>query len=182
MIPTPDQCRKLFDRFNLPSVKRIHVTEVARVAVFLAQKLKAAGEDVNVALVEAAALLHDIDKAVPKKAGERHPDTGVRLLTDLGLTEVATIVRSHSVHSILDEAARPKSWEAKCVYLADKMVKHELVGIEHRFDLWFREDLPPQAVDELTASLPKVMALEQELYQCAKITYKDVVRAYKESL
>lgn len=174
MIPTRQQCLLLFDRFKLPSTKRIHVEEVARVAVYLAQKLSVKGEIVNVTLVEAAALLHDIDKNIPKQAGERHPDAAVRVLQEMNYAEVAHIVAKHSVHCILNPDTAPKTWEEKLVFLADKMVKHELIGVEHRFKLWLAEQLPETAIAELTQALPKVRLLEQEVYRLVGITFVDM--------
>lgn len=178
MIPTRDQCLALFDKFSLPSQKRIHVEEVTRLALFFATKLKEKGIQINEQLVEAAGLLHDIDKAIPKREGERHPDTGVRVLNELDMSEVADVVRRHSVHTILNPELAPKTWEEKLIYLADKMTKYEVIGVEHRFKLWYKENLPSQAVAELDGALPKVKALETEVYQAAGITYLDVQQAF----
>ena len=128
----------------------------------------------NKQLIEASALTHDIDKAIPKKTGEKHPDTAVRVLTELGFTEVAQVVRKHSVHCVLDPKLTPATWEEKIVFLADKMVKHELIGVEERFRLWFREDLPAEAVSELKAAYPKVKILEQEVFSVCHLTFEKV--------
>jgi len=178
MIPNRIQCLSLWDKYNLPSAKRIHVEEVTQLAKFLASKLKAQNSKfkVSMELIEAAALLHDIDKNVTKQPGERHPDTAVRILQELGFDEVAEVVRKHSLHAILDPELTPKTWEEKIVYLADKMTKYEVIGIDHRFKLWYMEHLPPQAVAQLDAALPKVKQLEQEIYQAAGITFVDIKR------
>lgn len=136
MIPTRAQCLALFDRFKLPSQKKIHVETVTELALFLGKKLIVRGQNIDLKLLEAAALLHDIDKAIPKLPGERHPDTGVRVLKELGMPEVALVVSRHSLHHILNPATAPKSWEEKLVYLADKMTKYEVIGVDHRFKLW----------------------------------------------
>lgn len=174
MIPTRDQCLKLFDRFALPSQKRIHVEEVTRIALQLTDFLARKNISVNKSLVEAAGLLHDIDKNIPKKEGERHPDTAVRVLRELGFSEVADVVSHHSLHHILDTKMAPKTWEEKLVYLADKMVKYELIGVKARFRLWYAENLPPRAVAELDQALPLVEALEREVFEAAGIVFADL--------
>lgn len=174
MIPTRAQCLALFDRFSLPSQKKIHVEEVTRVALYLADKLAAQGINIDRQLLEAAALLHDIDKNIPRQSGERHPDTAVRVLLDLHMPEVAEIVRKHSLHLILDPDRAPQTWEEKLVYLSDKMTKYEFIGVEHRFKLWYKEQLPAQAVKELDQSFPKVKALEQEVLTAAGITFSEM--------
>jgi hypothetical protein len=50
--------------------------------------------------------------------------------------------------------------------------------VEHRFKLWYKENLPAHAVAELDASLSKVKELEQEIYHAANITYKDVQKEF----
>lgn len=180
MIPSRAQCLLLFDRFNLPSQKRIHVETVTELALFFAHKLTINNSQltINKNLVQAAALLHDIDKNIPRKEGERHPDTAVRILKDLGFNEVAEVVRRHPLHAILDPQLTPTTWEEKIVYLADKMTKYEVIGVDHRFKLWYKEGLPPDAVAELEAALPKVKALEQELFAVAGITFTDVQKEF----
>lgn len=174
IIPSRKQCLLLFDRFQLPTQKRIHVEEVTRLALFFTHKLQEQGIEINKPLVEAAALLHDIDKNAPKKAGERHPDTAVRILNDLGFAEVAEVVKRHSLHTILDPEFAPRTWEEKVVFLADKMTKYEVIGVDHRFKLWYKEGLPQEAVAQLDMALPKVKLLEKEVYQAAGIIFADI--------
>lgn len=177
-IPSRKQCLLLFDRFQLPTQKRIHVEEVSRLALFFTQKLKDKGIDIDEQLVEAAALLHDIDKSAPKKEGERHPDAAVRILNELDFAEVAEVVKRHSLHTILDPELSPRTWEEKVVYLADKMTKYEVIGVDHRFKLWYKEGLSQEVVTQLDSALPKVKALEQEVYQVAGITQEDIKKEF----
>ncbi len=178
MIPTRAQCLLLFDKYNLPSQKRIHVEAVTRLALFFAQKLKQKNIAINLKLIEAAALLHDIDKNIPILSGERHPDTAVRVLNELDYSEVASVVAHHSLQQILKAQTAPQTWEEKILYLADKMTKYEVIGIEHRFKLWYGENLPPHAVAELDAALPQVKALEQAVYKAAGISAEVVAREF----
>ncbi|MBI4066383.1 HDIG domain-containing protein, partial [Candidatus Gottesmanbacteria bacterium] len=94
MIPAEDQVMQLWDKYDLPEGKRRHVKLVANVARLLATKLK-----INEPLLTAGALLHDIDKNVPKLPGERHPDAGVRILQEEGMGEVASLVKTHPLHA-----------------------------------------------------------------------------------
>jgi putative nucleotidyltransferase with HDIG domain len=171
MIPTEPQVKTLWEKYRLPEYKRIHVAIVAKVAVFFAKKIR-----VNTKLLIAAALLHDIDKAAPRLAGERHPDTAVRILREEGMPEVADLVRTHPLHSILDVKIAPKTREEKLLYLADKMVKYDIVGVDKRFALWADEQLPPKEQTMLDASYPKVKELEQEVFKTLGITLQEVVK------
>lgn len=184
MIPTPKQVKLLFDKYNLPSLKRIHVEEVAKLAKYLANKFKIQNSKIkiNEELIEAAALLHDIDKNAPKITGERHPDAAVRILNELGFAEVAEVVKKHSLHCILDPQLEPKTWEEKIVYLADKMVKYEVIGVDHRFKLWYKENLPEAAVSVLNASYPKVKILEQEIFSLAGLIFTQIQKDFQKYL
>jgi hypothetical protein len=167
---------KLWDKYDLPEAKRRHVELVCQVALFIAHKLGEKGVKLNIPLLEAAALLHDIDKNIPKLPGERHPDAGVRVLKEEGMAEVAELVRRHPLHVILDPKLGLDTLEAKVLYLSDKMVKYEIIGVDKRFGLWNAEDLPGEAKQILTESYPKVKKLEQEIFHLAGIGPEELVK------
>lgn len=169
MIPSDAQITALWDTYDLPEYKRNHSLIVARVAVWFAGRLMQANPclRINVEVLRAAALLHDIDKNAPKLPNEHHPDAGVRLLRQHGFLEVADLVKTHPLHALLDQTIAPKTWEEKLLYLSDKMVKHDVVTVDARFDLWRAESLPSSAYATLDAAYPLVKALEQEV--CAAI-------------
>lgn len=166
MIPTDEQAKALWDKYQLPEPKRIHVGLVARVAGFLAEQLTKSNRQwtINNKLLAAAALLHDIDKAAPRLSGEKHPDTAVRILKEEGMEEVAALVATHPLHAILDPIIAPKTWEEKLLYLADKMVKLEVITVDKRFALWNDEHLPHEAQQIVDACYPGVKELEKEVF------------------
>ncbi|MBI5620859.1 HD domain-containing protein [Candidatus Gottesmanbacteria bacterium] len=166
MIPTEEQVKKLWDTYNLPERKRRHVALVAKVAEFLATQCQMLNDKckINTELLLAGALLHDIDKNIPKLPGERHPEGAVRILTEEGMGEVAALVKTHPLHAILDPAIAPKTWEEKLLFLADKMVKQEVIGVDARFRLWNDEHLPKDQQTILDAAYPKVKELEKEMF------------------
>lgn len=176
MIPAEDQCRELWEKYKLSEYKRKHVTLVARVATFLARecKRKNVKGKIDEKLLTAGALLHDIDKNIPKHSGEEHPDTAVRILQEEGMEEVANLVKTHPLHAVLDPAICPKTWEEKLLYLADKMVKQEIITVDRRFALWNGEHLPSDAQKVLDGAYPKAKALEREIFDRIGLTPDDV--------
>jgi len=181
MFPSKTHCYKLWDKYNLPKSKRIHSELISQIALFLGKKLQEQGIDVNLELLTTACLLHDIDKNTPKKKSEKHPDSAVRILLKEGMKEVSDIVKTHSLHSILDKKDPPRTWEQKLLYLADKMVKHKFIGVDKRFELWRSEKLPKDVFGTLDASYPKVKMLEQEILQQAKISVSDIKMKFHKS-
>lgn len=175
MIPTEQQAKALWDIYQLPQNKRLHCTLVAQVTMGLARECQMLNAkcQINKKLLIAAALLHDIDKNAPKLPGEEHPDAAVRILKEEDMGEVAALVATHPLHAILDPSLAPKTWEEKILFLADKMVKHEIVGVDRRFALWNAEHLPAREQAILDTAYPKVKALEKEL---AKLAGKEYTR------
>lgn len=178
MIPSVSQVAALWNLHSLPDAKRNHCVLVARVAVWFARGLLTAknGIAVNIPLLEASALLHDIDKAARKRPNEHHPDAGVRILNEAGFAAVADIVRTHPLHAILDQNIAPKTIEQKLLFLSDKMVKHSIITVDRRFALWRSENLSGEAVRILDASYPKVKKLEAEICGTLHIEPDDVAR------
>lgn len=178
MISTEEQAKKLWEKYSLPENKRRHVTLVAKVAKFLARqcKVKSVKCKVDEKLLNAAALLHDIDKAAQIRPGERHPDAAVRILKEEGMEEAAALVATHPLHAILDPTIAPKSWEEKLLYLADKMVKYEIITVDERFKLWNDEHMPSDAQAMLDHSYPKVKELEREIFQLIGMDPADVAK------
>ena len=194
MIPNEEQARALWDKYQLPEGKRRHVELVARVALFLAQHIdKVTKRHINQSLLQAAALLHDIDKNILMLSRETHPDAAVRILNEEGMGEVAALVATHPLHAILagsdlrelqgqtpvDPAICPKTWEEKLLFLADKMVKDDVIGVDARFALWNEEHQTTEEQAILDAAYPKVKELEKEILAFVDTTSEDVARVVK---
>ncbi len=176
MIPTEIQAKALWEKYHLPEKKRIHVSLVAKVALWFAKELRSKNTEVKIddRLLNAAALLHDIDKAIPKLPGEGHPDTAVRILQGEGMDEIAAIVKTHSLHAIVDPTICPKTWEERLLYLADKMVKFEVITVDIRFALWRAEDLAAEARMMLDTTYPLVKAWEKEILGMIHVAPEEV--------
>jgi molybdenum cofactor cytidylyltransferase len=84
------------------------------------------GSKVDLDLVRAGAVLHDLAK------GQRdHAGAGGRLLLEMGFGKTGKVV---AAHSDLPDGLTGSSLEAKIVFLADKFVSGEnLVSIEQRY-------------------------------------------------
>ena len=118
---------------------------VAEIAAFLAERAEARGIAVDRRLVEAAALLHDIDKAFPADAPVRalgHGHAGAAWLADHGWTELAPAVDAHPVMRLVDAAGdrwlERASLEDRIVAYADKRAAARLGPVDARFRRWHR--------------------------------------------
>jgi len=106
---------------------------VAQIALFLARLLNGNGIRLDLQLVEAAALLHDIAKERSLCTGERHDQLGAAMLVEFGYPSVAAIVGDHV--SLDASHLKGPITESLLVNYADKRVKHDrIVTLADRFD------------------------------------------------
>ena len=113
-LPDEDQCEALYRREGTPQPLREHAAVVAAVARALGGALQPSGAHLNLELLDAAALLHDIARGAPD-----HAAAGARLLADAGYPRVAAVVAHH-----MDLPGEPPAvpGEAEVLFLADKLV------------------------------------------------------------
>lgn len=126
-LPTEAECRVLMNNLHtLPAAVAAHCRAVAAVARCLAESLRTAGLEIDVALVHTAALLHDI-----ARTGKDHARAGASLLRDHGFVRLAPIVEAHMELEV--DPGRPLD-EIQVVFLADKLVVGDQVAdLEQRF-------------------------------------------------
>ncbi len=154
---------QLLDRYGVKGIMLGHSIQVSRVACYLGGKLVSKGQNVNLDLLECAGLLHDVAKQTSLDTGENHIEHGYDILMREGYPEIANIVAKHGVSSILDEYLKPKTWEEKLVYYADKRVNHDhIVSLMDRFE-YLRERYPMLG-DELNIVWPLIRELEDEIF------------------
>jgi len=124
-IPTAAECEAILAASLVSEAVVRHSRKVAKVAHRIASALLRSGLSLDLELVQAGALLHDIAKGRSDHAG-----VGASILRSMEFPRVADIVAAHTdldfSGSTLDESA--------IVYLADKLVRGEkLVTIGERF-------------------------------------------------
>ena len=123
-----------------------HSRAVAEVAGWLAARIEGRGTPVDRRLVEAAALLHDVDKTLPPDDPARalpHGDGSAAWVTRHGHPELARAVAGHPVTRLLD-GERYKRWaafasrEERIVAYADRRAQQRVVSMDARFESWRR--------------------------------------------
>ncbi len=124
--PDGEALRWLLEISKMPDPLRRHSEAVSRKALSMAVELQRAGKLLDLNLIRAAALLHDIGKGQPD-----HALVGARFLEENGYGRAAEIVRQHHRLDQLPKQAN----ETLIVYLADKMIQGDReVSIEERFE------------------------------------------------
>jgi hypothetical protein len=144
-VDTPADYRKLkakYSKYEIPTIDESlallgqkaagdqdlveHSYAVAGLALDLAKALNRSGCRMDLDLIAAAALLHDMARGKPG-----HAEAGEQMLRGMGYPAVAELVGAHMDLAVTDdEALRPH----EVVYLADKLVQGtRAVSLEERF-------------------------------------------------
>jgi len=138
--------------YHVPPHMVNHSRAVAKLAVFLAQRLNEKGAAVDVTLLEGAGLLHDMirvfdfqqpdynlfernlpeeEKAKWRRLREKykamtHEDAAYDVLKER-YQALALTIKRHRYMAMLDEKDRPEAWEEKLLYYADMRVMHDKI-------------------------------------------------------
>jgi len=172
-MAVPDRSTALRLLGELPDGIVVHSTGVARVAVAAAGLVAEAAIPVDGALVETAALLHDIDRVEIRRAGGEHGIVGARRLEAMGYEELAIPIASHSLTALLDDDRFPIGWPSVLVAVADRHVAQWFMTIDERLDD-MKARHPEHAVSIETARRP-AHALEQELAEATGLSVDALV-------
>jgi hypothetical protein len=181
VVPDRQQSAAVLLSLRPPGWFLAHVSTTAEVAGFLALRIARSGTDHNRALVEAAALLHDVDKLLPGDgplAHLEHGEAGARWLAERGCAELGLAVAGHPVRRLVsDDAARwveAASLEVRVVSYADKRAGQRLQSIDARFADWERRF--PQYRAGLARARRHADRLERDVCAAARITPEEVRR------
>ncbi len=157
-IPTEDECMALMTKiFRVENHIVEHCREVASVALALGKELNRNGCKMDLDLVSAAALLHDLAR---KKT--YHAAAGAKILNELGYPRVAEVVGTHVDIHIQDQD--PVS-AGEVVCLADKLVRGNcIVSLETRFkEKMARYANIPKAKTGIKKRLNNALRMKQRL-------------------
>ena len=127
VCPDEQACLALLQTYGTPAHVIAHCKAVAAAADRMGHALVERGYALNLRLIRAAALLHDIARTEPD-----HPTAGARYVERAGgCPALGEIIR---VHMDLPEEMTDRITEAMVVYLADKLVEEDReVTLEQRF-------------------------------------------------
>ncbi len=112
-IPSEEECMEILSRYGTPKHVVAHCVAVKNRAVQLWERLKRDGHPLNLPLIVAGALLHDI-----ARTENDHAKVGADVVRSMGYEAVADIIEVHmhlgNFQGVIDEKA--------LVFAADKLV------------------------------------------------------------
>ncbi len=124
-LPSENECFELMNHYNmLPNIVD-HSIQVMRVAMVVANHLIDQSL-INIPLLKAGALLHDIAKTISIQNNDRRHDLiGGEILRQHGYVEIAIIVESHVILNDFNHHGPLE--EREIVHYADKRVMHDVI-------------------------------------------------------
>lgn len=126
MIPAPAECLRLMAEYRMLPNIRAHSLVVARIAELLAMARRRQGDEIDIELTLAAALLHDIGKSFCLDTDRDHAALARDICLEHGLHELAPLVAQHVVLELDSFPNAPLSAK-ELVYYADKRVNHDQI-------------------------------------------------------
>jgi putative nucleotidyltransferase with HDIG domain len=172
-VPDRSTALRLLDEAGLPDGIVVHSHGVARVAVAAAGLVAEASIPVDGALVEAAALLHDIDKVEVRDSGGEHGIVGARRLEAAGYPELAMPVASHPINALLDDDRFPIGWPSVLVAVADRHVAQAFVTVDERLD--DMKQRHPEYAAQIESARRPAHALEAQLAEATELGVDELV-------
>ena len=178
MIPDRDTCFSVLSEHGVEPHIVAHSMSVERVALYIARLHidRGGNKDLDLSLVSAGALLHDIAKISAMSAGVKHSDMGADIVMDLGFFEVAPLVRQHVL--LNDYSQNGSVTEVELVNYGDKRVTHDqIVTLGERFDdLYVRYgSKSPQAMEHVKEIHRRSVELEKKLFRSLSVTPDELV-------
>lgn len=127
-IPNEQQCKLILKEYGAPKHVIAHCQAVCAVSTKLALKLNEVGYDIDIPLLRASALLHDI-----ARVHEHHETVGAEYLRSIGYIEVANIVALHTKYAKFNKLNEIKEIDLLCI--GDRTVKEDqYVGVDERME------------------------------------------------
>ena len=161
-VPSRVEAAAILRSFDPPPWFLRHSRAVAEIAAWLAARATVGGHRVDRSVVEAAALLHDIDKLLaPSDPARRlpHGDGSAAWLDTAGHPELSAAVAAHPVVR-LGDGNGAEAWlaratlEERIVAYADKRAGQRLETVDARFASWERRYPPARRASRPTRERP----------------------------
>ena len=175
-IPTRDQCFRMMGEMKMMDHIVIHSIQVCRVATCLTEHLNNQNGRLNLDLIQAAALLHDITKTRSFKTRENHAQTGGLYLAERGYPEIGELVRQHVS---LDDYPHPvELGERQIINYADKRVLHDqVVSLDKRMDYILEKyGETPELTERIHWLWEKTVELEAKIFDDLAVAPRELNR------
>lgn len=168
-------CIKILHHEKVPIHIIRHCVVVSRVSCKIAYNLSWKDYKLDIDIIRAGALLHDVAKVKAMKQGEDHAEMGARLLESMDHPRIAEIIREHVFLKKPIEKQKNLSEELVVNY-ADKRVMHTMVvSLDVRFrDLLTRYGKNQRAVKKIYELFEQTRLMEEMIFSQMDIKPEEI--------
>ena len=126
--PDKEECMRCLKEHSTPAHVIRHCRAVTEAAMKIAGELNRCGHDLNLELIQAAGLLHDV-----LRVENNHDLLGAELVENMGYEAEADIIRDHMKYSEFNSVESLTEKDIVC--MADRIVREdEYVGVDRRME------------------------------------------------
>ena len=174
--PGREECLKMLKEYGTPAHVVGHCNAVAGVATAVGKRLNDKGFNLNIGLIEAAGLTHDI-----ARVRDKHWEVAAKYLRNIGYDKVADIVEVHMFYPEFSKAEETNETDLVC--LGDRTVKEDkYVGVE---DIIAKADRysgneKEEVVAKILKKKQQLIKYIDDLEKIMEISLDDLMRQYKE--
>ena len=158
--PDKKRCEDLLNEYGTPEHVKGHCRAVADTAYAIGSALNEKGFDLDLDLITAAGMLHDI-----ARVQDRHWDAGADIAASLGYDDVAEIIRVHMSYSLFSA-------------LKD-VTETDLVGLDKRIEYIINKAISkgrPEAKPYILKKKEDTRRFMDEIENVIGITIDDLMR------
>ncbi len=167
-VPHREECLSIIDaELGREEEIRAHLLIVEKTAQALALALLPALPELDLDVIRAGALLHDIKKKEP-----RHDQAGGAYLKALGFPKIADIAGSHM--TLLNPA--PDPGEKEIVYFADKVCTGDCLHLDYESRFCKKADLYPHAKERIVQRLEAARYIHARIETLTGRSVEDILK------
>lgn len=154
----------LYEKWNTPDKVKAHCKAVSEVGVKLAEELNKHGYNLDLSLIKATGLVHDV-----ARTEEKHALVGWEILKSMGYDDEAEIVKVHMTYPEYNTVDNLNECDIVCI--ADRVVKeNRYVGLDERIDyILAKADGKPDVQERILKKKAETKALLEDI---SKVTGK----------
>ena len=170
IFPTRQECLDILKKFQPEEQIIGHILAVTRTAEMLSEFLISRGLRINLGIVMAAAMLHDIAK------GEKdHARKGQEIIHSLGYPEIADIIGTHME---LQPEQVDEANERTILYLADKITSGDhFVPLNTRLTMGLEKYKDKEAQDIIQKRIKQAEAIKQRVEKVLGYNLEDILQS-----
>ena len=161
-LPTKEECFEIFKEHKVPQNIIEHCLMVNKIAVFLAEKLKQKGIEINIELLDRASLLHDLDKIPTLNNHVEHGKLSEKIMIEKSYPELGKLISVHTCENI--KKGLVNTWEEKLLNYADMRVLNDKIVSAHKRFEYGRKRYPYFAKPEHRITEKLAFGIEKEIF------------------